>query len=133
MQSYEGVIRLFPAMPERCDGLFTQKAVGGFMVTAACREGKLLPIAIVRSLFGLKCVIDAPFDGLTVCSLDGTPVQYVIDPDGFVAFDTDANETYILWGEDLNESSAPCALLEMTVNSDQKSYKNAVIGRKRMF
>lgn len=133
MQSYEGVIRLFPAAPEACDGLFTQKAVGGFMVSAACAKGKLLPFAIIKSLFGLKCTIDAPFDELTVCTADGNPIEFTVDSDGFIVFDTQAEETYLLWGSALDEEMIPCVRFESIVNGDQKSFRNAVIGRKRQF
>ena len=133
MQSYEGVIRLFPSESENCEGLFTLKAVGGFMVSGARNADGVAPFAVVRSLLGEKCVIDAPFAGLSVCTADGTEVAYAIDQDGFVTFDTEKDTTYILWGADLTEDAIPSAQFDMTINADWKSFRNAFLGRERMF
>ena len=63
LQSYDGILRIFPATPE-CDEpvrFHSLRAQGGFLVSAE-RRGKLTQYVVVQSLCGNKLVIRNPFE-----------------------------------------------------------------------
>ena len=133
MQSYEGVIRIFPSFGEGYDGVFTLKAMGGFMVTGAIDDGNILPYSIVKSLLGGKCVIDAPFEKLVICDDDGNEVSYTVDREGFVTFETEAGKTYILYSESITEEEIASVQFDKVVNNGRKSFRTAVIGSNQCY
>lgn len=133
MQSFEGVIRIFPSFYEGYDGVFTLKAMGGFMVTGATMDGKVTPYAIVKSLHGGKCVIDANFDSLVICDADGNEVSYSIDEEGFVNFETEAGKTYVMYSESLTEDQIASVAFDKVVNNGRKSFRTANIGSNPCF
>jgi len=133
LQSFEGVIRIFPSFGEGYRGVFTLKAAGGFMVTGAIGEAGVVPFAIVKSLFGTECVIDAPFEGLEIFTDAGEAVSFTKDDEGFVHFGTAADVTYILKGCDLEEADIPSVKFEKKVNDNKKTFRCATIGSSYIY
>jgi len=61
LQSYDGIIRVFPAMPaEWRDAAFELRAVGAFMVTGELRGGQVQPY-LIESLNGTECRTEVPW------------------------------------------------------------------------
>jgi hypothetical protein len=71
LQSHDGIIRVFPALPEAWqDANFKLRAVGAFVVTATRKTGKVRPL-LVQSLKGGTCRLENPWpqDRLSVREL----------------------------------------------------------------
>ena len=63
LQSHDGVIRLFPALPQEWrDAAFQLRAVGAFLVTAEIRAGEIQPF-LIESLAGAECRVESPWAG----------------------------------------------------------------------
>ncbi len=80
IQSYDGTIRICPAVPSAWDVRFDLAAAGGFRVSAEQKNGKILFVALESRLGGV-CRIQHPWpsEGMLVC-LDvttGSPPQRV--------------------------------------------------------
>lgn len=75
LQSWGGVIRVFPAVSERWRDVSMTNlcAEGGFRVTASRRDGKTVKVDIRATVKGVVRVRD-PFDGAGTWSHDGTRV-----------------------------------------------------------
>jgi len=67
LQSYNGVLRIFPAFPANKSGRFTLHAEGGFVVSAEIKSGVVQWIGI-RSLFGNPCKLELPWNKIVVQS-----------------------------------------------------------------
>lgn len=133
LQSYEGVIRLYPAFRTGYEGMFTLKAAGGFMVSSGFGAGGELSFAAILSLYGGECVLEPPFEEVQICSEDGKAVAWTADEFGDMHFETRAGEWIFLWKSSLREEDIPAAAFERLVNEDCKAYKNATLGRKQQF
>ena len=67
LQSYDGIIRIFPAFPADRNGRFTLHAEGGFVVTSEIKAGAVQWICI-RSLHGNPCKLQIPWKGASAKS-----------------------------------------------------------------
>ncbi len=100
LQSYEGVIRLFPVWPMERDARFeTFRAVGAFVISAELRGGVVGPVAI-ESEKGRDCTVQHPWpgEGAAVFELnDGaeTAIEIVDAGDRFT-FKTRAGARYVI-------------------------------------
>jgi hypothetical protein len=71
MQSYNGVIRLFPNWPlDRRASFRTLRAVGAFLVSAACEGGKVRWGEVVSEVGGPLRLVN-PWTGPVSCTIDG--------------------------------------------------------------
>ncbi|MCX6219568.1 MAG: hypothetical protein NTZ69_01100 [Bacteroidia bacterium] len=60
-QSYDGILRIFPAFPANRNGRFTLHAEGGFVVSAEIESGVVQWVCI-KSLFGNICKLKLPWN-----------------------------------------------------------------------
>jgi len=60
LQSYDGILRVFPAFPDTRNGRFTLHATGGFVVSSEIKEGEVQWISI-KSLSGNLCKLELPW------------------------------------------------------------------------
>jgi alpha-L-fucosidase 2 len=67
LQSYDGILRLFPAFPENRSGRFTLHAEGGFIVSSEIDSGIIRWIS-VKSLYGNDLMIELPWENATLYS-----------------------------------------------------------------
>lgn len=66
MQSYEGVIRIFPNWNKTKDASFEQlRAYGAFLVSGKLQKGKIGPVKLLSEA-GRPCVIENPWPGRSV-------------------------------------------------------------------
>jgi alpha-L-fucosidase 2 len=61
LQSYDGILRVFPAFPDNKHGRFTLHAEGGFVVSAEIKSGEIQWIC-VKSLLGNPCKLKLPWN-----------------------------------------------------------------------
>ena len=133
LQSYEDVIRIFPAYDEGYDSLFTLKAKGGFMVTGASTEKGVARFIIIKSLLGNRCTVEVPFDGFSVCGTDGTSIPFERDGYGAVVFETKKGETYLIASDELCDGEIPDINFEMYTNDSERNCRNGTLGCEKMF
>ena len=95
MQSYEGVIRLFPCWNKNSAASFENlRADGAFLVSAENKGGKVISLKI-KSLKGRACNVECSDIKSVVRESDKTEIEYIRNGDT-VSFETQADETYII-------------------------------------
>ena len=94
MQSYDGVIRLFPNWDLSSDAAFsTLRARGAFLVSAAVRGGQVQPVTVLSERGG-ECCVQNPWPGRDV-QVEGLHGQPDVK-ENLLTFKTEAGKTYIL-------------------------------------
>ncbi len=98
IQSHQGPIFLFPAVPEDYSGDFKDYySRGAFVVSASIKDGKITAVT-VKSLAGMKCSIDisSKFDKTPTvrCRDDRPQIDTSVENDRYLSFETDAGKTY---------------------------------------
>lgn len=97
LQSWDGVIRLFPCCPAAVAASFRDfRAEGAFLVSASWQNGTVTGLQI-KSLAGGRCTLAAPWAGrgATVTRGErGEAVAVAADTDGTLAFDTQPGAVY---------------------------------------
>jgi len=94
LQSYGGVIRLFPAWPKAKSASFTTlRAEGGFLVSSSLKNGKIGPTKIHSAVGGI-CRVQWPWGNVSIrCEEDGKEVPYRIE-NKIISFETQPRKTY---------------------------------------
>ncbi len=88
MQSYTGIIRLFPNWPDACDARFTTlRAVGAFLVSCERRAGEIRSL-VIQSEKGATCRLYSPWLGNSVKVMQGDAEVSVAEVAGVIVFDT---------------------------------------------
>jgi hypothetical protein len=98
MQSWDGVIRIFPGLPSGMDASFTDlRAVGAFLVSAS-RSGGVVGEVSITSLRGGTCVMENPWPGrkIAVSCAAAPDLTLTADSQGLVSFSSENNLTYTL-------------------------------------
>ena len=97
LQTYDGLIRVFPALPHDWSGRFAGfRAVGAFLVSAAASHGAVDWI-VVSSEAGGRCRVANPWLGRTAEVHDVTGNDLILASDApILAFDTRSESTYRL-------------------------------------
>jgi hypothetical protein len=99
LQSYDGVLRIFPAFSVNKSGRFTLHAQGGFIVSSEIKSGEIQWIC-VQSLNGNSCKLQLPWGKATVQSnlkKKSQPVSGRI-----TEFNTKAGERFLILPEGKN-------------------------------
>jgi hypothetical protein len=100
LQSHGGVLRIFPALPERIGtcSFSTLRAEGAFLVSARCRNGKTERVEIT-SLSGGRCSVQLfryDVSSLVDFQTKDTSAEAVREGDNQWCFDTTAGTEYSL-------------------------------------
>ncbi len=95
MQSYEGVIRLFPCWNKKTDASFENlRADGAFLLSSKLENGRITSLKI-KSLMGRKCVVEGSDINSVIRSSDNVAIAF--EKNGsFVTFETNKEEEYTL-------------------------------------
>ena len=95
MQSYEGVIRLFPCWDKTKSVSFENlRADGAFLVSAELKKEKISSLKI-KSLKGRKCFVESSEIKNIIRQSDKKKVPFTKEND-IISFETEANEVYVL-------------------------------------
>ncbi len=131
LQSYDGYIRVFPAIEENQHCRFTLHSEGGFIVSSE-KSGSLPDWIYVHSRFGNMLKIINPW-----------PVVYVYQGSELitrcasteVCIETVAGEAYLLLDRGLNSLRIELSEIECQVNSKCKTHKNGnvILGKQRLY
>ncbi len=132
LQSYDGILRLFPAFPASKNGRFTLHAVGGFVVSAEIKEGEVQWICI-KSLLGNPCKLELPWDKANVQSNLKKKSQALTGNRAEIK--TRANEVIMIYPREQDLSSWS-VVSEKPSDNDKVKYHSsgkAQLGIPRMF
>jgi hypothetical protein len=103
MQSYDGLIRVFPAVPSQQDfhGRLTLLASGGFMVSSEY-EAREVKYVGLKSLYGNDVAIQNPWptSAVNLRSYPGGQLVPATVSDGRISFPTSANGIYVVEQQD---------------------------------
>lgn len=93
LQSWDGVIRVCPALPAGWSADFKLLAMGGFEVTGHAVQGKVAAVELL-SLRGQPAKLVNPFGGKALVALDRKEVLTSADP--VLSFPTQAGKRYLV-------------------------------------
>jgi hypothetical protein len=132
LQSHGGRIRVFPAIPQNWTGAFRLRAVGGFMVTAECDQGKTAYV-LIESTAGGECVVANPWDTPSRVrrAADGQLVARASS--GEIRFLTEPGAAYLMDREDNPVDSRSRTVFRRERNTAPKTFQHAILGRVRDF
>jgi hypothetical protein len=95
MQSWDGIIHLFPNWPREREAAFRSlRAVGAFLVSASLRGGEVRDLTI-HSEAGGECRLRNPWPGKTIAVGDESTTTR-LPAAAFVSFTTAPGHTYVL-------------------------------------
>ena len=134
IQSHEGKIRVFPAIPDHWEGAFVLRARGAFVVSSELDKKKKVAFVGIESLKGNLCKLQNPWNSSAVEILDvetNKKVKYKLSKGGIISFYTKANGIYMITDGDMDISSDKTYTGQQ--NNGPKYFKEAVLGSKRDF
>ncbi len=98
LQSYEGMIRVFPAWPSDRDASFENlRAYGAFLVSSEKKKGVVRYIKI-KSEKGRTCTIENPWMTKLLITENGKPITATVSENVY-SFSTKAGGIYLLGPE----------------------------------
>jgi hypothetical protein len=97
LQSHGGILRVFPATPERWSARFILRAQGSFLVGSEHRGRSGVPYIAIEPVGGAKrlCWVAFPWSTGATLTMDGRPVA-VTAAKGVVTFDAVPGTVYVL-------------------------------------
>ena len=142
IQSYDGTIRVCPAVPAHWNVRFDLAAAGGFRISAEQKGGKVLFVSL-ESRLGGRCRILHPWpaEGQPVClgtTPDGTHHQVQLSEETagaerFLIWETIAGRHYLLVRRETDVETWRVVKESPERRTAPRSLKQAKLGRERMF
>jgi alpha-L-fucosidase 2 len=138
LQSHEGKIRVFPAVPDNWPVAFNLRARGAFMVAAERDENGEIPGVSIKSLQGGECRVQNPWPGQQITVKEITrgnrKTTHRVNEDDVLVFGTSKGSNYLL----TTAGSKEKPLSRKTVysgspNTGPKQFKEAMLGKERNF
>ena len=134
LQSHEGKIRVFPAIPSKFASAFTLRAEGAFIVSSVIDSLGNIPFVEINSLAGKECRIQNPWDDdlVQVVTQNNRNVNIEVNKDNVISFKTTIGESYIVRkkGIDVNHVSKT---YHAVPNMFPKKYGEAMLGKECTF
>jgi hypothetical protein len=95
LQSFGGVLRIFPCWPNKVAASFRDfRAEGAFLVTASWENGAVQAVDVLSEKGG-PCRLYSPWsEGFNVVASDGSAVEVAKPTDGIYDFPTKAGQRY---------------------------------------
>lgn len=133
LQSHEGKIRIFPALPANKSMAFTLRARGAFLVSSSISKEGIISGIEIKSLNGNKCFIQNPWGthNIRITTSKGDMIRFKIDHDNVISFSTLEDESYMM--KTSNESVTIPIIFTGKQNDKPKKYKEATLGKERTF
>lgn len=134
LQSHEGKIRVFPAIPSKFKAAFTLRAEGAFMVSSAIDSLETIPCVEIKSLAGKRCRIQNPWgdSAVQVVTQGNQNVHIEIDKNNVISFETTVGSSYIIKKENADALYVP-ETYQATRNLLPKKYGEAMLGKECTF
>uniref|UniRef100_UPI0032179F89 glycosyl hydrolase family 95 catalytic domain-containing protein n=1 Tax=uncultured Draconibacterium sp. TaxID=1573823 RepID=UPI0032179F89 len=134
LQSHEGKIRVFPAVPDNWEGAFVLRGRGAFMISSEIDKNKNVSFVGIESLSGNECKLQNPWSSSVIKILNtdtGKKVKYKLSKDGVISFNTKPNGKYIITAS--HEKVPTEKVFTGEQNNGPKYFKEATLGSKKDF
>jgi hypothetical protein len=135
LQSNEGKIRLFPAVPQGWPAAFRLRARGAFLVSSRMEKDGQVPGILVESLAGNNCTLVNPWEDkqVTVLQIDGKQrrVRQRQKVPGLIEFSTEPGAAYLI--QPAGEDPGPPEIYQGSINDKPKKFLEASLGKARNF
>jgi len=136
MQSNEGKIRIFPAIPTNWPAAFTLLARGAFLVSAEIKKDGTVPAVFIESKKGGECKLVNPWLGQDVSVIEygniGIPVIFKVSTDHIISFVTKPNKSYLIAPKNSIDKISVTYYFS-TPNQAPKIFFEATLGKERNF
>lgn len=126
LQSQNGLIRVFPALPQKRTAMFTLWAEGGFQVTSECTDGDIRYISIVSTKAGV-CRVLLPWNAPVGIRCGNADIAFEQQGDT-VVFTADAGQRYLLYRREFPPENYYHNSFPNVENQGRKTFDRAVIG-----
>jgi hypothetical protein len=137
LQSHEGKIRIFPAIPEHWPVAFTLHAEGLFIVSAIRDKNGEIPSLGIHSRAGNECRLENPWPGQKPVIWDNSGnkklIKYKEINDGVIVFKTMKDGRYMLGPPGFNGTKEDKPRFEGERNEEPKHFHEAILGKVRDF
>jgi hypothetical protein len=136
MQSNEGKIRIFPAIPSNWPAAFTLLARGAFLVSAEIKKDGTVPAVFIESKKGGECKLVNPWLGQDVSVIEygniGMPLVFKVSTDQIISFVTRPNKSYLIAPKNSVDKINVTHYFS-TPNQAPKIFFEATLGKERNF
>jgi hypothetical protein len=129
LQSHEGIIRVFPAIPNEWEGSFTLLAAGGFLVTSHRQANQLPTFIQITSQRGGSCRVSLPWPS-KVEVLDEQNSRIAESLAGILTLETASGRRYLVCPFGSRPDSYE---INSQRNTTPKNFHEASIGKSRNF
>lgn len=132
LQSYDGVIRVFPAVTRDEPLVFRLAAAGGFLVTAEQADGMVRYVS-VESGAGSTCRIELPWaEGTPSLLREGKQHPFIVS-DGIATFETEQGGCYLLQRAEYPVENDYCNDFAFVVNEQTKYLGRVQLGLEAVY
>jgi hypothetical protein len=135
LQSNEGKIRVFPAVPDNWATTFKLLARGDFVVSSEIGEDGVIPGVYIESRKGNICRIVNPWSGSEVMVLSSEPgrkIRFKTDEKNVIEFKTLAGHNYLIIPKG-KEDMLKQTVYESSPNQSPKTFYESELGKGRNF
>lgn len=136
LQSNEGKIRIFPAVPNGWQVAFTLLSRGSFLVSSELQQDGIIPGVFIESQKGGKCSVVNPWIDSAVLiidgGIDGKEVNYQKSLSGVIEFETKPGHSYLITRVGANRRVIPTNYFSVP-NQSPKTFFEASLGKERNF
>jgi alpha-L-fucosidase 2 len=135
LQSEDGIIRVFPAIPDSWENVsFKLGAVGAFVVTATKKAGAIHPI-LIESLKGGTCQFQSPWgwDDINIRDISTGHLVPITMARDSGSFETRPCSSYLIFRKGEKELEPGLPLPRHGPNMAPKAWQGNRIGMERFF
>lgn len=132
LQSHEGVIRIFPALPNGKTAMFTLTAEGGFVVTAEAGEGEIRYVQIV-SMYGGSFKIHNPWPGEILSVRKNQGEVQVGENTETLSFETEKGDSYLFCRAEYPVECYYHNPFQCIENRGIKTFQNVQLGEDKYY
>ena len=136
IQSNEGKIRLFPAVPDGWESSFTLLARGAFLVSSELKNDGTIPGVHIESRKGNICQLVNPWPGseISIVGLSESKdlVKYKMIEKNVIVFKTSPGQKYLIVPK-RNQRKLEQTVYESSPNNSPKAFYEAVLGKGRNY
>lgn len=136
IQSNEGKIRLFPAVPDGWESSFTLLARGAFLVSSELKNDGTIPGVHIESRKGNICQLVNPWPGseISIIGLSESKdlVKFKMIEKNVIVFKTSPGQKYLIVPK-RNQRKLEQTVYESSPNNSPKAFYEAVLGKGRNY
>jgi hypothetical protein len=136
IQSNEGKIRLFPAVPDGWETSFTLLARGNFLVSSGLKNDGTIPGVHIESRKGNICQLVNPWPGseISIIGLSESKdlVKFKMIEKNVIVFKTSPGQKYLIVPK-RNQRKLEQTVYESSPNNSPKAFYEAVLGKGRNY